>query len=284
MSDLPGRNDPCYCGSGKKYKHCHMKVDQESTKDRLMRAAAVQFVRRDLLKYAREEKFALYFAAALPLYWHDYYTLETADEMSEEEALRFFDWYVFDYIHTNEDGREEPRIIDQYAQDRWDDLAVPQQPIVTLWRGGMAAGGYELLSYEGQLLQLRDIVTGDQYEVYTSGGRGAVEVGEIILCRVLPSTEYADKAEWSFSTTGAYIPRDEIGDVAAQLAQAKEQYLTQHPDADHQAFMRRHNIILIHHALEQAKLKGRPPVARLDPNRSDKKKQLIIRQMRRLRR
>ena len=23
----PGRNDPCYCGSGKKYKHCHMRQD-----------------------------------------------------------------------------------------------------------------------------------------------------------------------------------------------------------------------------------------------------------------
>jgi len=23
------RNDPCWCGSGKKYKHCHMKADQE---------------------------------------------------------------------------------------------------------------------------------------------------------------------------------------------------------------------------------------------------------------
>jgi hypothetical protein len=24
----PGRNDPCWCGSGKKYKHCHMRSDQ----------------------------------------------------------------------------------------------------------------------------------------------------------------------------------------------------------------------------------------------------------------
>ncbi len=22
-----GRNDPCWCGSGKKYKHCHMRTD-----------------------------------------------------------------------------------------------------------------------------------------------------------------------------------------------------------------------------------------------------------------
>ena len=26
---IPGRNDPCYCGSGKKYKNCHLKEDQE---------------------------------------------------------------------------------------------------------------------------------------------------------------------------------------------------------------------------------------------------------------
>ena len=24
-----GRNDPCHCGSGKKYKHCHLKEDGE---------------------------------------------------------------------------------------------------------------------------------------------------------------------------------------------------------------------------------------------------------------
>ncbi|MDD6154012.1 MAG: SEC-C metal-binding domain-containing protein [Eubacteriales bacterium] len=27
-----GRNDPCWCGSGKKYKNCHMKQDQEEAR------------------------------------------------------------------------------------------------------------------------------------------------------------------------------------------------------------------------------------------------------------
>ena len=27
VKKLPGRNDPCYCGSGKKYKKCHYKAD-----------------------------------------------------------------------------------------------------------------------------------------------------------------------------------------------------------------------------------------------------------------
>jgi hypothetical protein len=26
--DAPGRNDPCWCGSGKKYKRCHLQHDQ----------------------------------------------------------------------------------------------------------------------------------------------------------------------------------------------------------------------------------------------------------------
>ncbi len=32
--DLPGRNDPCWCGSGKKYKHCHMRSDQRAARQR----------------------------------------------------------------------------------------------------------------------------------------------------------------------------------------------------------------------------------------------------------
>jgi len=26
----PGRNEPCYCGSGRKYKHCHLREDEEA--------------------------------------------------------------------------------------------------------------------------------------------------------------------------------------------------------------------------------------------------------------
>ena len=30
MPTKPGRNEPCWCGSGKKYKHCHLKEDQQT--------------------------------------------------------------------------------------------------------------------------------------------------------------------------------------------------------------------------------------------------------------
>ncbi|HIG53357.1 MAG TPA: hypothetical protein EYG11_12075 [Candidatus Latescibacteria bacterium] len=27
----PGRNDPCWCGSGKKYKKCHLDADRAAS-------------------------------------------------------------------------------------------------------------------------------------------------------------------------------------------------------------------------------------------------------------
>jgi len=30
----PGGNDPCRCGSGKKYKHCHMAEDERAEEER----------------------------------------------------------------------------------------------------------------------------------------------------------------------------------------------------------------------------------------------------------
>lgn len=31
--ELPGRNDPCHCGSGKKYKKCHLAADDNAARD-----------------------------------------------------------------------------------------------------------------------------------------------------------------------------------------------------------------------------------------------------------
>lgn len=33
MTTLLGRNDPCHCGSGKKYKQCHLAADETKARD-----------------------------------------------------------------------------------------------------------------------------------------------------------------------------------------------------------------------------------------------------------
>lgn len=41
MTDnAPGRNDPCHCGSGKKYKHCCLAKDEEEARQARAKAEA----------------------------------------------------------------------------------------------------------------------------------------------------------------------------------------------------------------------------------------------------
>lgn len=255
MADKPGRNDPCWCGSGRKYKKCHMAADREKEREKRDLRLAARYVRQDLLEFAQDEQFAVPFATALAVYWNGFYTVENADEMSENEALRFFDWFAFDY--QLEGG--SARVADVYREERWEDLSQEQQEILERWLEAPPAGAYELLSYDGQTLHLRDLLTDEEYDVYEAGGRGELDVGDVVLARLLPVDDHLE-----FGAGAAYLPEDEVADLAEKLAEAQARDAELYPEASAEGFLRRHNHLLIHHALEQAEQKGRPPVARLD--------------------
>ena len=40
MPATPGRNEPCHCGSGKKYKQCHLAADEAKARQTREKAAA----------------------------------------------------------------------------------------------------------------------------------------------------------------------------------------------------------------------------------------------------
>lgn len=251
----PGRNDPCYCGSGLKYKKCHMQADRELEQERREALTAVRFLRQDLVDFAQDERFAPAFAAALSQYWNGYYTIETAEEMSDNEAQRFVDWFVFDFAH-DDDGE---RLIETYRRERWDDLSSVQQQVVQQWLDAGPSGAYELTDYRGQTLFLKSFLSGEELEVYEPGGRGNVERGDVILARVLPVQDHLE-----LSGGAAYLPQDEIADLREKLDEARTADAEEYPDASLDDFLRRHNHLFIHHALEQAELNGRSPVSRLE--------------------
>ena len=136
----PGRNDPCYCGSGKKYKQCHLREDQAADRELREQADAARFLRFDLPRFAREERFVADFDRALPIYWNNQYDAGNAGEMSQFEALRFLDWFVFDY--TLEDGT---RILDVYQKEVSGELKPSQQKLLESWMDAPPAGAYELM-------------------------------------------------------------------------------------------------------------------------------------------
>lgn len=245
--EKPGRNDPCYCGSGRKYKQCHMPADLAAERDQRAWNDAARSLRADLLEFADDQRFDEAAATAVSDYWNGLYTAETLPLMSVSEAERFFDWFAFDY--TLPSGG---RVAEAYRREQGE-LPSPRRELLDQWVDARPMSGYELLGYERQMLRLRDMVSGELFDVFEPAGHGDAPLGAIILGRIVP---VQDRLE--FFTLPAYIPPEEIADLPDRLAAARAEDSS--PD-----FLRRHNTIFIHHALEQARRAGRPPVARLDP-------------------
>ncbi len=255
----PGRNEPCYCGSGKKYKQCHLREDQAQERELREQADAARFLRFDLPRFAREERFVEDFDKALPLYWNDFYDAGNAGEMSEFEALRFLDWFVFDY--ALEDGS---RILEVYQDEQGGSLKASQKKLLESWLDAPPAGAYELMGYDGQVLHLQEYFTKEEADAFEASGRGNVEVGELVLTRLVPVGDHLE-----FGTVAAYLPTAEIDGLTEKLEAAQTADTEEYPKATVQEFLRRNNHLIIHHALAEAERLGRPPVARLDPDRTD---------------
>jgi hypothetical protein len=85
----PGRNDPCWCGSGKKYKKCHLEADERSQKPEQREFDAVRSRVADLFKQvasARETRRAA----------EEF--LGSSEIPADDEALPLMDWMIHDWI------------------------------------------------------------------------------------------------------------------------------------------------------------------------------------------
>ena len=249
--EKPGRNDPCYCGSGKKYKQCHMAADLAAEQEQRTWADAARALRLDLLEFAESERFDETADAAAAHYWNDYYNAETLPLMSASEAERYLDWLAFDHVLPSGE-----RLVELYRAEQGAGMPAPRRELLDRWVAAGPMSGYELLGYERQTLRLREMASGGEFDVFEPAGHGDAPLGAIILGRLVPVHDHLE-----FFSLPAYIPPDEMADLADKLSAA------QAADGD-AGFLRRHNVLFIHHALEQAKLAGRPPVARLDPRHS----------------
>ncbi len=242
------------------------KLDKQAEKEARKRQKKLQNSARDLrrrmIKFSQDARFALALAAALPLYWDGFYSIENADEMDPNESLRFFDWFLFDYRH---DG--QPRLVEQFAEENRDELNEWELEVLEGWLDTPAPGAYEYIDFDAfsNRFRLRDFFTDDEVTAVSAAGSGYAKKGDLILTRIVPVGD-----EMVFSTVGAYLPQDEIGDLAAKIEAARAADAENHPDASQNEFMRRHSHLIIHHALAQSVDQGRFAVSRLDPTRVDK--------------
>src|SRR2546426_1186900 len=103
FSVKPGRNDPCPCGSGKKYKRCCLPKTAESEETLWARErAASDDLSRAILRYA-ERKFGMCILDA----WDDFHLGQPdgLDHPDFDEGQIFFPYFLFHWTPTRPRGR-----------------------------------------------------------------------------------------------------------------------------------------------------------------------------------
>ena len=187
----PGRNDPCPCGSGKKYKHCCLSkqssVAPEDLAWRRLRRA-IEGLNVDLMRFAR----GTLGAGLIDEAWRDFTGAEELQFDPETVHLQvFLPWFFYGWTADPFDTA-------------WADLAERE---VTVAQAFLAASGRRLdalarryleaattaaFSFHdvlrcdpGRGMRLRDILTGTEHEVIEHSGSQTLRAGDIVLAQVV---------------------------------------------------------------------------------------------------
>ena len=187
-----GRNDPCSCGSGRKYKRCCLARDEAPELLRLrMRRAEGRLVPQ-VFAYARERwGYDLVTAA-----WSEFTCLGEVD--TEEEPLdreeftsAFLPWFVFNWTadpHEPETRPDWPRtpLARVFAEEHGAQLDDFERRFVEVACARPFSFYAVTAVQRGRALGLRDVLTRREYTVLERQATEDLSEGAIIFARIVP--------------------------------------------------------------------------------------------------
>jgi hypothetical protein len=185
-----GRNDPCHCGSGKKYKRCCLEKDQATSlvDHEWQRLRATEGVVVHLLMHAAHE---WYGSGFLEKAWQEY-VASSHESLSMEQApeagTSFVPWALFNYIPQEEPEGEAPNEVPlafEYLMEAANELDPSEKQFVleacrlpiTFW------SVQEVDSGTG--LRLRDLFTDTEHVVRERKASEVLRKGDLVYTRVI---------------------------------------------------------------------------------------------------
>ena len=167
---LPGRNDPCWCGSGKKYKKCHLEADGQAVDEG-------EFVplRRRIGQFLTDSVPRSDMERALEEFHGD-----AGDDRAEHE-LAALDWLIHDWIPP----RWDHGVMSEFLARNGARLNARERAFVESSARSFISL-YEILEVElGRGVKLNDLIAGETLFVHdVSSSKSAVR-GDAILVRVV---------------------------------------------------------------------------------------------------
>lgn len=197
----PGRNDPCWCGSGKKYKKCHLAADEASERPQEPGDSAgeplYEKLHRELAEISTKWRSNADFTEASLLFWGR--RPEELDTQLQSELLHaFFEWYLYEF-RPAATGRT---LVEEYLRRRAGRLAAAERELLEAWRDARF-GIWEVQRIEeGTGVELRDLLAGDQFFVHDVSCSRSVVRWDCLLGRI-----YRSQGRWRLAGILLTVPR-----------------------------------------------------------------------------
>ncbi len=231
-----GRNEPCWCGSGKKYKKCHWRDDQEEHRTGQAKEevdfvepprpapwdpdSTVHRLQAELVKAVAPSLEASDVKDALQRF-----TGNERLELEEENQAAFLDWLLHDYVPA---GRSR-NVIEEYVHRERTRLTAQDRTILEGWSGSRLSL-YEVQSVdEGTGMVLRDLLRGGDYSVNDRTVSEQLVRWDCTVCRIEP---FRDR--WIFAGDGTLVSR-QILPIVKNWAEAEQRK----SGLDWEAFLKR---------------------------------------------
>ncbi|NJN65681.1 MAG: SEC-C domain-containing protein [Chloroflexaceae bacterium] len=201
-----GRNDPCWCGSGKKYKDCHYAPDQAQRAEQLRLSEAEDTLIPKIFDAAHQVPAA--FPAAMEQFWKGKYGPEQMGELDDLEnrgSDRFLTWFAFDYGLPSEEregegekernGETEPSAagrmtlverLSQAAEQGTFEVDAYEARLLRAWVGVRMRPYVVECLYKGKGLLVRDLLDHQPYEVKDYGAPKRLKEGEVLVGHLIP--------------------------------------------------------------------------------------------------
>jgi uncharacterized protein len=245
------RNDPCPCGSGKKYKHCCLKKEAEGKSEALGRDRSWDTMMDKLLDFSREARFQQEIQSAFDLFWNKSYALEEANSLDPMQAMSFLDWYAHDY-RTAADGR---RIVEIFLDDGGSALSAQERELLEV-QGRALMSAFEVKSVEeGNTVELADLFQDAEVQVRHTPSLRGIAAGQLLLARLATMGDLH-----RFSWISAVVPPEVEEDFEAYVQEMYSGYQEEHFQASWAEFLRERSYLFNHFLL---KVRGQLPAPRI---------------------
>lgn len=250
-----GRNDPCWCGSGKKYKQCHLVADEAAQTERRRLKQAGDTLLPRVVQLAQEHAEAI--PAAFALFWNNKYSLDqmaSLDELEGRGAERFLTWFAFDY--PLEDGRT---LVEQLAAGREDvPLSTEEQQVLAGWQDARLEPFVIVQANRGRDMTVRQLLGDAEHTIEDQAASRRVEPGEVLIVHLLPLAERR-----YIGGAAAHLTPDTAEPLAAFAGLHLQALQNEQPGATYTDLLRIRSYVLNHLVMEL-------PVEEPDPTVFDK--------------